>query len=96
MTRFFNNFEMKNMFGPFGILFILGVKNWWVLSRTITNEFQGPYKNLEKTNDPIPRKTYSQNGGRKDEQTLFYWTLPATAGGRIIYLRKYVNKILNT
>ena len=38
----------------------------------------------EKTNEPIPRKlTDRRKDGRADEQTLFYRTFPAEAGGPI-------------
>ena len=43
-------------------------------------------KSTKKTNDPISRKlpgrpTDGRSLGRKDGQTLFYRTLPATVGG---------------
>ena len=51
------------------------------LSRTTPNEFLAPCHISEKTNDTIPRKRLDRTtDGRKDEQTLFYRMLPATAG----------------
>ena len=43
-------------------------------------------KNLEKTNERIPRKRPDrQKDGQKDRHNLFYRTLPATAGGQITF-----------
>ena len=57
-----------------------------VLSRTTSYGFLTPCQNLEKVNDTIQRKhPHRRTEGRKDdEQTLFYRTLPATAGGPIM------------
>ena len=52
------------------------------LSRKTSYGLLAPYQNLEKTNDTIPRKRpHRWKDGRKDGQTLFYKTLPATARG---------------
>ena len=59
------------------------------LSCTTSYGFLAPYQNLEKTYDTIPKKHLDRRKGRqkerrkdgqKDRQTLFYRTLPATAG----------------
>ena len=55
------------------------------LSRLTLYEFLAPRQNLEKVNDTIQRKRPDRRkDGRTDEQTLFYRTLPATAGDPII------------
>ena len=52
------------------------------LSRTTLCGFLALRQNLEKINDTIQRKrTDRRKGGQKDGRTLFYRTLPATAGG---------------
>ena len=48
------------------------------LSNATSYGFLAPFQNLEKTNDPIPRK---QPDRQEDGQTLFCSTLPGTAGG---------------
>ena len=51
------------------------------LSRTISYVFLAPCHNLEKTNDPIPRKCPDRRKGwRTEGQSLFYRTLLVTAG----------------
>ena len=75
----------------FGFIFpILGAKKIFLtnpaLSRTTSYEFLAPCKNLEKFNDTIQRKQPNRQDqrkdgrmeGRKDRQTLFDRTLPAT------------------
>ena len=67
-----------------------GKKNfsWKIwLSRTTSYGFLAPCKNLEKVNDTIQRKYLDR---RKDGQTLFYRTLPATARG--LKRDKHANK----
>ena len=59
-----------------------------VLSRTTSHGILAPCQNLEKINDAIPRKhpdrrKDGQKDWRKDRRTLFYRTLPATAGDPI-------------
>ena len=61
------------------------------LTSTTSYGFLAPYQNLEKTNDNIPRK---QMEGWKDGQTIFYRTLPATAGGPIRIKRFYLPQIV--
>ena len=53
------------------------------LSCTTSYEFLAPYQISEETYDTIPRKYLDRrmDGKRKDGQTLFHWTLPATAVG---------------
>ena len=58
------------------------------LSRTTTNGFLGPYQNFEKTNIRF-QKTCGRNDGRKGEQILFYWTLPASPGGLTLCKHDY-------
>ena len=62
------------------------------LSHTTSYWFLAPCQNLEKVNDTIQRKdpdrqmerqTEGLMEGRMDRETLFYRTLPATAGGPI-------------
>ena len=76
------------------ILPIFGAKTFFpenpALSSTTSYGFLAPYQNLEKNNDNIPRK---QMEGWKDGQTLFYRTLPATAGGPIRIKRFYLPQI---
>ena len=69
----------------FGAIFpIFGAKKIFSensgLSRTTSYAILAPCQNLEKINDKIPRKRPYR---RKDGQTLFYRTLPATTGGPI-------------
>ena len=77
------------------ILPIFGAKTFFpenpALSSTTSYGFLAPYQNLEKNNDNIPRK---QMEGWKDGQTLFYRTLPATAGGPIRIKRFYLPQIV--
>ena len=89
MTQFPNKFK-KPCFQP--IFPIFGANKIFlenlVLSRTTSYGFLAPCQKLEKANDTIQRKHPDrQKDGRterrKDGQTLFYWTLPATAGGPI-------------
>ena len=84
MTNFPINFK-NPVFGPFCVLFPnFGAKKNFTenpaLSRTTSYEFLAPCQISEKTNYTIPRKRLD---GRKDGQTLFYRTLPATARGPI-------------
>ena len=59
------------------------------LSGTTSYRFLAPCQNLEKTNDAISRKRPDQQkDGRKDGQTLFWRTLPTTAGGQITTLKE--------
>ena len=49
---------------------------------TTWHGFLAPCQKLKKTNDTIPIKHPKRlNDERKDRQTLFYWTLPATTQG---------------
>ena len=98
MTKFSNKLK-KPCFGTFWTLFPnFGVKKNLpknpALSRTTSFEFLAPCQISEKANDAIPRKrldrrTNGRTEGRKDGQTLFYKTLPATTGvpinGCILY-----------
>ena len=70
MTKFFNIFK-KSVFGQF----LVYLQNF---QGKTSSGFLPPYQNLEKTNDTIPGK---HPDSWKDRQTLFYRTLPATAGG---------------
>ena len=80
---------MNKFFGPFLVHF----PNFWdkkIIQEnpTLSHTTLAPYKNLEKTNDAIPRKrldrrTDGRTDGWKDRQTLFHRTLPATARGPI-------------
>ena len=78
MTKFSNKFK-KPCFWP--IFPIFGAKKIFLenpaLSRTTSYGFLAPCQNLEKVNDTIQRKRPDRG---KDGQTLFYRTLPATAG----------------
>ena len=63
---------------------IFGAKHFFLknpaLSRTTSYGFLVPCQNLEKTNNPIPRKRPDRwKDGRT--KTLFYRTLSATTGG---------------
>ena len=56
------------------------------LSRTTSHGILAPRQNLEKISDTIltkrpDRRKDGRMNGRTDRMTLFYWTLPATAGG---------------
>ena len=78
MTKFSKKFK-KPCFWP--IFPIFGAKKTFqenpALSRTTSYE-----ENLEKVNDTIQRKRLDRlKDRRKDGQTLFHRTLPATAGG---------------
>ena len=71
----------------------LAAKNFFLenlaLSHTTSYGFLASWQNLEKTEDTIPRKPLDR---RKNGQTLFYRTLPATVGGltkRILSLSIY-------
>ena len=79
MTKFYNKFK-KPFFLPifpiFGAKKIL-LKNL-ALSHTTSYGFLTPCQNLEKVNDTIQRKCLDR---RKDRETLYYRTLPATARG---------------
>ena len=81
MTQFCNKFKK-----PWPIC---GAKNFFLenlaLSRTTSYGFLAPCQNLEKVNDTVQRKhPEGWKDGRTDGQTLFYRTLPATAGGPTI------------
>ena len=83
MTKFSNKFK-KPCFWP--IFPIFGAKKIFLenpaLSRTTSYGSLAPCQNLEKVIDTIQRKRPDRRkDGRMDEQTLFYRTLPATAGG---------------
>ena len=80
MAKFSNKLK-KPCFWP--IFPILGAKKIFLaLSHTISYRFLAPCQNLEKVNDTIQRKRLDRRkDGRTDRQTLFYRTLPATAGG---------------
>ena len=79
MTKFFNKFK-NPYFWPNFDQNIFPENS--ALSRTTSYRFLVPWQNLGKTNDTIPRKCPDrQKDGQKDGQTLFYRTLPATAGG---------------
>ena len=77
----------------FGSIFpIFGAKKIFLenpaLSRTTSYGFLAPRQNLEKVNDTIQIKHLDRRteGQTEDGQTLFYGTLPTTAGGpKIIY-----------
>ena len=96
MTQFSNKFK-KTCFWP--IFPILGAKKIFLenpaLPHTTSYGFQAPCQNLDKVNDIIQRKrpdrrTKGQKDGRKDGETLFYRTLPATAGGP---LKTYIQNV---
>ena len=79
MTKFFNIFFKKLVFGPFltHFLIFLGKKLFLenqALSRTTSYGFLAPCQDLEKTNDTIPRERPDR---RKDGETL-----AANIGGR--------------
>ena len=86
MTKFFN--KSKNpAFGPFLVHFPnFGGKFFppenLTLSRTASYGFPKPCPNLQKTNDRILRMP-GKKDRRKDGQTPFYRTLPATTRGPI-------------
>ena len=78
MTKLFNKLKK-----PY---FLVHFPHFWekktffkklALSRT-SHGLLTPYQNLEKANEPIPRKLAD---GRMDGQTLLHRTLPAIAGG---------------
>ena len=86
-------------FGP--IFTIIGAKKIVqenpALSHATSYGFLAPCQNLEKVSDTIQRKcpdrrkdrrTDGRMDGRTEGQTLFYRTLPATAGGPIINSNK--------
>ena len=90
MTKSFNRSKkpcLWPIFGPFSQ--ILGEKIFFQkiwLSHTTSYGFLASCQNSEKTNNTNPRKqtdrrTDGRTGGGKDRQTVFYRTLPATAGG---------------
>ena len=60
------------------------------LSHTTIYGLLTPWKDSEKTNEPIPRKLSDR---RKDEQTLFYRTLPA--GARVPIKLWYKNEVIS-
>ena len=72
MTKLFNIFLKKLVFGPFLTHFLnflrkkIFLENQ-ALSRTTSYGFLAPCQDLEKTNDTIPRKRLDR---RKDGQTL--------------------------
>ena len=61
------------------------------LSRTTSHGFLASRQNLEKVNDTIHRKRPDR---RKDGQTLFYRTLPATTGGPKSVVKVLLNILL--
>ena len=82
MTNFFNKFKKPCFWAHFRNIFpIFGAKIFFLenlaLSGLTSFGFLAPCQNFEKTNDTIPKKG---PGRRKDGQTLFHRTLPATAG----------------
>ena len=77
---------MNKFFGPFLVHF----PNFWdkkiIQENPTVTHNSSTIKNLEKTNDAIPRKrrdrkTDGRTDGWKDRQTLFHRTLLATARG---------------
>ena len=67
------------------------------LSRTTSHGILAPCQNLKKVNDTVPKKRpdrrkdgSTEGDGRKDGQTLFYSTLPATVGCPIKEISKQV------
>ena len=91
MTKSFNKFKklcFQSIFPNFG------AKNLFpenpTLSSTTSYGFLAPCQNSEKTNDTITRKSPNRKKlerwmkERMEEQTLFYRTLLATAGGPIL------------
>ena len=93
MTKFFNKFKKPCLGAFFGLFsrflgqFFFSPKHP-ALSRTISNGFVAPCRNLEKNQRYNSKKTAGQTGrkdrwrnGRKVGRILFYGTLLATAGG---------------
>ena len=89
MTKFSNKFK-NPVFGPFWVHF----PNFWgkkiflenpALSGTTSYGFLAPCQNLKKL--MIQFKENARTDGRKEGQTLFYRTLPATAGSPIKMIR---------
>ena len=74
MANFFNYFK-KPIFGQFYPFW--GQKKF-PLPRTNKYGILTLYQNLEKTNDPIPRKMFRKLDEQTDGQTLFHRTLRAT------------------
>ena len=83
MPKFFNIFKkpcFQSIYGSFSQFFGQNFFFWKIqLSRT-SYGFLAPCQNLVRTNGTIPRKCLDK---WKDEQTLFYRTLPVTAGGPV-------------
>ena len=71
MTKFFNKFKKPCLGAFFGLFsrflgqFFFSPKHP-ALSRTISNGFVAPCRNLEKTKDTIPRKQPDRQDGRTD------------------------------
>ena len=88
MTKFSNKFK-NPIFDPFWAHFpnFQGKKFFLenpALSHTTPYGFLAQCKNLEKVNDTIQRKHPQRwKDGWKNRETLFYKTLPASAGGPI-------------
>ena len=75
MTKFFNKFLKPQIWPIFPIC---------ALSCTTSSGFLKPCQNLEKTNDPIPRKRLERRTvKRKDGQTLFCRVLQTNVGVQI-------------
>ena len=86
MTKFSNKLKKPCFWPILGLFFpVLGLQKFPenpALPRTTSYEFLAPCQASEKANDTIPRKRVDRRtDGWKDGQTLFYRTLPATAGG---------------
>ena len=96
MTTFSNKFKKTLFLAHFGpISPIFGPKKIFLenpaLSHTTSYGFLAPCQNLEKVNDTIQRKRPDRKKDRRtDGQTLFYRTLPTTAGGPKIEWRKLI------
>ena len=87
MTKFSNKLKNPVFFAHFGSIFlILTAKKIFTenptLSCTTLHGMLAPCQNLEKINDTIPRKhPDGWKDRQRNEQSLFYRTLPGTAGG---------------
>ena len=83
MTQFSNKFK-KPCFWP--IYTIFGAKKIFhenpTLSCTTSYGFLAQCQNLQKDNDTIQRKCPDRRKDGRTDITLFYRTLPATAGGQ--------------
>ena len=82
MAGFSNKFKKPYLWPIFGAKKIFLENS--SLSRTASYGFLAPCQNFKKVNDTVQKKSPDgRKDGRKDRQTLFYRTLPATAGGPI-------------